>query len=543
MLGADLGEGVSGFLEAPPQGELQGELPLLGAGAENPEDGDVDGPVAARSAQHLLDFGVADHRIGDPQVAAPCFGVQVGVLPGRYRQEAEDVQPRGQGRCHRLPEDVPFADAAQLVDVSKDQRVGPGESLPQLRGDADSDRGQSERFPGIAAGQPLPGRVGDTGDLEVEVLQVPDQAVHFLVEGVQGRLANPVRTAAAGMRGMLPRSRSGRRVGNPGPAPDRTCRRAPIRYAPGKGDFLGHGVRLQDLPHFLEAGSWKGFPDQGDDAADMGGGEAGSRGHHLARLQPAEPLLVASGDALDRLPFPVVEAVTAPDLAPGHPDDAGQDRRVALESLVVLRSHQDDSGLRRLPGGLGERAAEARVGGPEAEVDDVQSLVETPAQGGDQDAPVGAQGFVEDAYAENGSLRGFPENDPGAGGAVPGLVGDLPGLFDPAPLARRQGDPAGHADPRVRRIDSAVDDCYPDPVPRQASESHLQGAGWRCHRFMRSPSGLVDLLRPPMVAAVPPSLSDAPGEESASAGAGYPDPATGWPGSARGASNSPRGNV
>ena len=61
---------------------------------------------------------------------------------------------------------------------------------------------------------------------------------------------------------------------------------------------------------------------------------------------------------------------------------------------------------------------------------------------------------------------------------MPGLVGDLPGPLDPAILADRKGGPAGNADARMRRVDSAVDDGYPDPGAGEAFEGQLQRAGW-----------------------------------------------------------------
>ena len=164
VLGADLAEGVSGFLEAPPQCELQGELPLLGAGAENSEHRDVDGAVPARPPQQPLDLGVADHRVGDPQIAAPCFGVQVCVLPRRDRQEAEDVQPRGQGPRRPIPGGRPACRCGPARRRTRGSGVSaPLRAAPQLRGDADPDRGQPERLPGVPAGQPLSCRVGNAG--------------------------------------------------------------------------------------------------------------------------------------------------------------------------------------------------------------------------------------------------------------------------------------------------------------------------------------------------------------------------------------------
>ena len=98
MLGANLPDLVTLLPQSPAQSQLQGELALTRARADDTENGHIDGFTMRWVAQQIQHLGGAHRRRLDRQPL--CLGprMEIAVFEVRHWQEAEDVQPASQRR-------------------------------------------------------------------------------------------------------------------------------------------------------------------------------------------------------------------------------------------------------------------------------------------------------------------------------------------------------------------------------------------------------------------------------------------------------------
>src|SRR5258708_32396292 len=155
--------------------------------------------------------------------------------------------------------------------------------------------------------------------------------------------------------------------------------------------------------------------------------EAVARATHRPATGPRDVDVDAAGEELDgrrriRIPDQRIGFLVAPDR-----HHRGESPRVALDRHVVRGGDEQRPAEIRAVGELVERLGEALLRGGEAQVDDVEALLDSVAQPGEDQLPAALRSGAEDADTVQRALRRDRADDPGAGGSVPADIADLVG--------------------------------------------------------------------------------------------------------------------
>jgi hypothetical protein len=141
----------------------------------------------------------------------------------------------------------------------------------------------------------------------------------------------------------------------------------------------------------------------------------------------------------------------------------------------VRRSHEHRPLEVRLVGELVENSGELLLRRREAHVDDLEALLDRPAQPGEQHSAAAREAGAENPHADKLTLRGERADDPGACGPVTAEV-SLGVLVDDdlAVRAHRSDHRLLHlADERMLRIDPAVEDADTHALAGRAAPGPL----------------------------------------------------------------------
>src|SRR5581483_9987480 len=211
------------------------------------------------------------------------------------------------------------------------------------------------------------------------------------------------------------------------------------------------------------------------DPGDGGRREAVSGRADRAAAEPGDVDVDATREELDRRirigeEDERVVALVAPDR-----DDRREPPRVRLDRHVVRGGDQHRPLEVGRVGELAKRVAELSLRRREAHVDDVVSLLDRPAETGEQRPPGSLEPGAEHAHRVDLAFRRERADDARARGAVPAEIALLVLRDDRLSLlAERDHDCAVDlADKRMLALDPAVEDADANPRPRRALERPL----------------------------------------------------------------------
>ena len=185
-----------------------------------------------------------------------------------------------------------------------------------------------------------------------------------------------------------------------GPTRGRGCRRPGLSATLARIPLTSNGRQARMLRQ-----------DQRDEAGDVRRGEAVAGGDRTAAVLPGDRYVDAPRPELDRRRRVVVDPPGIRLRVRGDREDGGEERRIARRPDVVGRAHQGRAAEVRAVGEVMEDGIEGLALRGQAQVADLQPLLDRPFEPGGERRPLAAQVGPQDADRDDLDLRRKADDD------------------------------------------------------------------------------------------------------------------------------------